>query len=77
MTLGSIQPLTELITRNISCGKRRPVLRADNLHVPIVLKCGNLNLLEPSWPVKAYNGIALPLPLRGSLIVIRRLARMS
>jgi hypothetical protein len=28
--------------------------------VPIVLKSGSLNLLEPSWPVKACNGIALP-----------------
>jgi hypothetical protein len=27
----------------------------------IVLKCGSLNLLEPSGPVKACNGIALPL----------------
>jgi hypothetical protein len=30
--------------------------------VPIVLKFGSLNLLEPSGPVKACNGIALPLP---------------
>jgi hypothetical protein len=29
----------------------------------IVLKSGSLNLLEPSAPVKACNGIALPLPL--------------
>jgi len=28
--------------------------------VPIVLKFGNLNLLEPSGPVQACNGIALP-----------------
>jgi hypothetical protein len=28
--------------------------------VSIVLKSGNLNLLEPSGPVKACNGIALP-----------------
>ena len=27
----------------------------------IVLKSGNLNLLEPSGPVQACNGIALPL----------------
>jgi hypothetical protein len=33
-----------------------------HLHVPIVLKSGSLNLLEPSGPVKACNGIALPLP---------------
>jgi hypothetical protein len=31
--------------------------------VPIVLKSGSLNLLEPSGPVKACHGIALPLPL--------------
>ena len=38
---------------------------ADNLttfHVPIVLKSGSLNLLEPSGPVQACNGIPLPLP---------------
>jgi hypothetical protein len=29
--------------------------------VPIVLKSGSLNLLEPSGPVQACNGIALPL----------------
>jgi hypothetical protein len=28
--------------------------------VPIVLKSGSLNLLEPSGPVKVCNGIALP-----------------
>jgi hypothetical protein len=32
--------------------------------VPIVLKSGSLNLLEPSGPVQACNGIALPLPLQ-------------
>jgi hypothetical protein len=34
-----------------------------HLHAPIVLKLGSLNLLEPSGPVQAYNGIALPLPI--------------
>ena len=34
-----------------------------HLHVPTVLKSGSLNLLEPSGPVQACNGIALPLPL--------------
>jgi hypothetical protein len=33
-----------------------------HLHVPTVLKCGSLNLLEPSRPALACNGIALPLP---------------
>jgi len=31
--------------------------------VPNVLKSGSLNLLEPSGPVQACNGITLPLPL--------------
>ena len=31
--------------------------------MPIVFKSGSLNLLEPSGPVQACNGIALPLPL--------------
>jgi hypothetical protein len=31
--------------------------------VPIVLKCGILNFLEPSGPVQACNGIALLLPI--------------
>ena len=30
--------------------------------MPTVLKSGNLNLLEPSGPVQACNGIALLLP---------------
>jgi len=29
------------------------------MHVPIVLKSGSLNLLEPSGPVQACNGINL------------------
>jgi hypothetical protein len=35
-------------------------LQPCHLHVPIVLKSESLNLLEPSGPVKACNGIALP-----------------
>ena len=31
--------------------------------MPTVLKSGSLSLLEPSWPVQACNGLALPLPL--------------
>jgi hypothetical protein len=31
MALESTQPLTEMSTRNISWGQRRPVRRADNL----------------------------------------------
>jgi hypothetical protein len=35
-----------------------------HLHVPIVLKSGSLNLLEPSGPVKGCNWIALPYTTR-------------
>jgi hypothetical protein len=31
--------------------------------VQTVLKSGSLNLLEPSGPVQAFKGIAVPLPL--------------
>ena len=47
MALGSTQPLTEMSTRSISWGKRRPVRKADNLppSCAIVTKSGNLNSL--------------------------------
>jgi hypothetical protein len=64
MALGLTQPLTELSTRNISWRvKAAGALgwQPCHLHVPIVLKSGSFNLLEPSGPVKACNGIALPL----------------
>jgi hypothetical protein len=65
MALGSIQPLTEMSTRCISGGWRRPVLRLTILlpSCAAVMKFGNLNFLEPSGPLQAYNGAALPLPL--------------
>jgi len=39
--------------------------RADNLppSCAVVTKSGNINFLEPSGPLRAYNGTALPLPL--------------
>jgi len=41
------------------------VRKADNLppSCAVVTKYGNLNFLEPSGPVQACNGTALPLPL--------------
>ena len=43
----------------------RPVRRADNPTTTFMcrtaLKSGSLNLLEPSGPVQACNGIALPI----------------
>ena len=40
--------------------------KADNLpqSCAVVTKSGKLNLLEPSGPVQAYNGTALPFLLR-------------
>jgi len=64
MVLGSTQPLTEVSTRSISWGQRRPVRKADNLppSCAVVTKSGKLNFLEPSGPLRACNGTALPLP---------------
>ena len=54
---------TEIITTNISWGVTAVGAegwKPYHLHVPIVLKSGSLNLLKPSGPVLACNGIALP-----------------
>ena len=42
-----------------------PVHKADNLppFCGVVTKSGNLNFLEPSGPVQACNGTALPFNL--------------
>jgi hypothetical protein len=71
MVLGSTQTLTELNTRNISWGLKAAVAQGSqpyHLHVPIVLKSGSLNLLEPSGPVRACRGIALPFDVITSLV---------
>ena len=61
---GSTQPLTEMSTRIFFfLGIKEAGTygwQPYHLHVPIVLKSGRLNLLEPSGPVQACNGIALP-----------------
>ena len=48
MALGSTQPLTEMSTRNISWGQRRPVRRADNLTTFVCRLSWNLGT-SPSW----------------------------
>ena len=49
-------------------GVKRSVRKADNLPPScVVTKSGNLNFLEPSGPVQACNGTALPLPFTCSL----------
>jgi hypothetical protein len=45
--------------------------------VPIVFKPGSLNLLEPSGPVQACNGIALPNTRQYSLYGHCQLFRMQ
>jgi len=40
------------------------------VHVPIVLKSGSLNILEPLGLVQVCNGLALPLPLPFPLLLI-------
>jgi hypothetical protein len=63
MTLGSTQPLTKMSTKYISCEVKEASAygwQLYHLHVPTVFKSGSLNLLGPSGPVQAFNGIALP-----------------
>jgi hypothetical protein len=35
-----------------------------DIHVPLVLKSGNLNFLESPGPAQGCTGIALPLPFQ-------------
>jgi hypothetical protein len=65
MAFGLTQSLTETNTRNISWEVKATGAWGSqpyHLRVQTVLKSGSLNLLEPSGPVQACNGIALPLP---------------
>ena len=62
MVLGSIQPLTEMSTRDISWGVKEALRKADNLTIfrcRLSTNSADLNLLEPSGPVQAHNEIAL------------------
>ena len=73
VTLGLTQSLTEMSTRNISLGGIKTAgawaWQPYHLRVLIVLKSGNLILLEPSGPARSCNGITLPycllIPVRG------------
>jgi len=60
MALGSSQPLTEMSTKSISGGKGGRCVRLTTLlpSCAVVMKSGNLNFLEPSGPLQAYNGTA-------------------
>ena len=62
MALGSTQSLTDMSTRNISWAVKAAGeygWQPYHFHVPSILKSWSLNLLEPSGPVQACNGIAL------------------
>jgi hypothetical protein len=62
MDLGLNQPLTEMSTRNVSWGVKAAGAQdwhSNHFHVPIVLKSGSLNLMEPLGPVQVCNGIVL------------------
>jgi len=64
MVLGSMQPLTEMSTRNISWGKGGRCLRLTTLPPSFaVVKSGNVNFLETSGSLQACKGTVLPLPL--------------
>jgi hypothetical protein len=67
-----------------ACNKWVPVKAAGalcwqpyHLYVPIVLKSGSLNLLEPPGPVQACNGIALPFPIHLTLFFSLRFTLSS
>ena len=49
-------------------GGRCVGLTTYQLHEPIVLKSGNLNLLELSGSVQACNGTALPFTTTGQIV---------
>ena len=69
MALGSTQPLTEMSVRNISWGKGG---RCVGLTTTILCRChvtGNLNFLEPSVPLQACNGTALPFTQKCILVI--------
>jgi hypothetical protein len=64
MALGSTQPLTEMSTRNLPGGKKRPARRADNLAAicePNVWKMWEPQPLTTLRASTACTGITLPL----------------
>ena len=62
MALGLTQPLTEIVPGAFPGGKGGRSVRLTTLppFCAVVMKSGNLNFLEPSGPLHACNGIALP-----------------
>jgi len=70
VALRSTQLLKEMITRFISWGKGDRCVRLTTLppSCAVVMKSGNLNFLEPSGPLQACNGTAVPVPVETLLI---------
>jgi hypothetical protein len=74
MALGLTQPPTETSTKNISWGKDSRCVGLTTLP-PSCADCLEIwesQPLEPSGPVQACNGNALPLPLSHSVILRMR-----
>jgi len=72
---GSTQLLTEMSTRSISWGEGGRCVRLTTLPPScVVMKSGNLNFLEPSGPVQASNGTALPALLFAIIFGLSRLS---
>ena len=65
MDLGSTQPLTEMSTRNISWGLRRPVRTADNLTTFMCRLSWNLGA-STSWNPQGLSGTVMGLLLVGN-----------
>jgi hypothetical protein len=66
VALGLTQPLTVMSSSNISWGDKGSQCIGLTTLPPSGVNCleiESLNLLEPSGPVQACNGIALPLHL--------------
>jgi hypothetical protein len=62
MVLGLTQPLTGMSTSFFPGGKGGRCVMLTTLppSCAVVMKSGNLNFLEPSGPLQACNGTALP-----------------